>query len=308
MMPLRLGRMAPPDNEVTRARRRVAPATAVSLLVHVVIGVVLWNVLLTPVALERLFRFARSPQPPEESLRFVTVAPTTQPATLPDSGRRTRAATDRRPSAPPLVAPREVPSAIPAPAPATPSAAPPATSVGPLAGGAGPSKGVQPTYVDPRVWVVDPSLIYAPKTSEERLDSAVVATLKRHLDSLAATTHEPNKFERGDWTVEKNGRKYGIDQNYIRLGKFSIPTALLALLPFNRQANPTEVDRASSMAAMRADIVYHAQAAMNEEEFRQAVRAIRDRKERERKTLAQRLPGRKGDPQSTVSPGDRPPE
>jgi hypothetical protein len=177
-----------------------------------------------------------------------------------------------------------------------------------MIGGTGPSKGVQPTYVDPRVWVPNPPLVYAPKTDEERLDSAVVATVRRHQDSVAANAYSPNKYERGDWTVERNGRTYGIDQNFIRLGKFSIPTALLALLPFNRQANPIEADRARAMSAMRADILYHAQNALNEEEFRQAVRAIRDRKEREHKSQQQRLPGRKGDPHTIVAPGDRPPE
>ena len=51
-----------------------------------------------------------------------------------------------------------------------------------------------------------------------------------------ANTYSPNKFERGDWTVGKDGQKYGIDQQYIRLGRFQIPTALLALLPINQHA------------------------------------------------------------------------
>jgi hypothetical protein len=53
---------------------------------------------------------------------------------------------------------------------------------------------------------------------------------------------------------------------------------------------------------MRADILYHAQAAMNEEQFRKAVRAIRDRKEREKRNrVSAQSPG------PLSSPGERPP-
>ena len=184
-------------------------------------------------------------------------------------------------------------------------AAPPAgagAATGPLRGGSGSTRGAQPTFDDARVWSDDPEFMYAPKTDKERLDSALVTTLRRHQDSLAAFAYTPNKFERGDWTFERNGRKYGIDQQYIRLGRFSIPTALLALLPLNRmQGNPIAMERDRNAAYMRADILLHAQAAMNEEEFRKAVRAIRDRKERERRSAQKASPG------PLSSPGERPP-
>jgi hypothetical protein len=165
---------------------------------------------------------------------------------------------------------------------------------------------VQPGFDDPRVWVPVPEFVYAPKTDKERLDSAIVVTLMRHADSLATVTYVPNKFEKGDWTVERNGQKWGIDQQFIRLGPVSIPTALLALLPMNQmQPNPIEWERSRNAAFMRADIMYHAQAALNEEQFRQAVRAIRDRKERERRQAARTPPTSPG---PITSPGERPPE
>ncbi len=49
------------------------------------------------------------------------------------------------------------------------------------------------------------------------------------------------------------------------------------------QGNPIENDRQRRLAAMRIDIMDGAQAAMNEEEFRQTVKKIRERKEKERK-------------------------
>ena len=178
-----------------------------------------------------------------------------------------------------------------------------------MAGGKGPTSGVAPTYSDPRVWVKDPDLIYAPKTPEERLDSALVATIKHRQDSIAANTYQPNKFERGDWTVEKNGKKYGIDQQYIHLGSVSIPTALLALLPLNKAtANPVDLERQRNAAYQRSDIYYHAQAAISEAEFRAAVKAIRERKEREQREKPKTVVARKGDPHALVAPGDRPPQ
>ena len=283
-------------------------ATVVSIALHGALLVFLVYALQVPAALTRILSSSeREQEPQEERLRFVTVEPTTSspsPSAAPQRAPARRPAAPSQPVEVPLVAPTEVPTTLPPPA--TDTATRPATPAltGPIAGGTGPSRGALPTYSDPRVWVEDPALVYAPKTDVERLDSALVTSLNRFIDSLAVNTYRPNKFEKGDWTVEKNGQKWGIDQNAIRLGKFSIPTALLALLPLNRmQGNPIANGRARNMAWMREDILYHAQAAMTEEELRRAMRAIRDRKDRERRALERnpRSPG------PIVSPGDRPP-
>jgi hypothetical protein len=159
-------------------------------------------------------------------------------------------------------------------------------------------KGVEPSYADPRVWVPAAPVVTAPKSAVERLDSAVASAFDRYRDSVAGVTHQPTKFERGDWTFEKGGQKWGVDQKYIRLGKVSIPTAVLGLLPLNNQGNPIAAERQRSSAFMRADIMQHAQAAMNEAEFRQAVRNIRERKERERRE--------KSDPPKPAAPDGKP--
>jgi hypothetical protein len=127
------------------------------------------------------------------------------------------------------------------------------------------------------------------------MDSTVASAIERARDSIAALTYSPNKFERGDWTVEKGGRKYGIDKQYVRLGPVSIPLPLLGLLPLNAQGNPIAAQRDKELASLRAEILYQSQRALNEQEFRKAVRALRERKERERqqqqkereKTIAQ---------------------
>jgi len=114
------------------------------------------------------------------------------------------------------------------------------------------------------------------------MDSVVTADITRARDSIAANAYTPNKFERGDWTFEKNGKKYGIDKSAIRLGPVSIPTALLGLLPLNAQGNPIAAQRDREMASLRQEILYQSQRSLNEQEFRKAVKALRERKERER--------------------------
>ncbi|MGQ0538176.1 MAG: hypothetical protein ACT4R6_04460 [Gemmatimonadaceae bacterium] len=255
----------------------MTPATLLSALAHVVAIVVLWHVLRLPSPFTAFVQ--REVARAAERLSYVRVARDVAPR----PAARPSPSAPQAPVAPrPLVAPREIPRGLPAPAAARPVDLGPAS--GPVIGGRGIVRGVQPAYVDPRVWSETPRLEPAPKSDEQRLDSAVAARVGAHNDSLAAHRYEPNKFERGDWTVEKDGKKYGIDQQYIRLGRFSIPTALLALLPMN--AAPSAASRElqnPAVALHRGEIPYQAARAVTHEEFRRAVKQLRERKERERR-------------------------
>lgn len=264
------------------------PATlAISLLVHVVVvfGLVQLFLLDNPL---RQWLHLRTDQRELTVERISFLQLPAKPGTPPTAGRR--GGNDRpesrttEPPPPRLIAPTVVPSTLPpieAPRPATAREEP---GTGPLVGGGGPTRGIRPSYSDPRIWnAPNAPLAAAPKTSSQRLDSVIVAEVRKYRDSVDANTYEPNKFERGDWTANGPGGKWGVDKQAIRLGKVSIPTALLGLLPLNVTQNPTVYEREKSLAAMRADILYHAQSAMTEDEFRKAVKRIRDRKERERK-------------------------
>jgi hypothetical protein len=289
-----------------RFMRRPSPASLVSVVAHVILGVVVWNAIQMPAVFDRFFPVVRDAKPVAERIQYVSVTPPAAVETTPTRPATRQAPVATRPTAPidavPLTAPTEVPRALPPPAATADTVATNAVR-GPLRGGNGPTRGVQPNYDDPRLWVSDLEFFYAPKTDIERLDSALYATLKMHMDSLKANAYTPNKFEKGDWTFGKEGSKWGVDQQYIRLGRFSIPTALLALLPLNRmQGNPIAMERDRNAAYMRADILYHAQAAMNEAQFRKAVAQIRDRKEREKRArVSAHSPG------PMASPGERPP-
>ncbi len=158
---------------------------------------------------------------------------------------------------------------------------------GPLVGGKGNTRGVQPRYTDPRLWpspekdVADAAAKAPPKTPAQQLDSLIKEALGRHNDSVEVA--KANTKEPGDWTFEKDGQKYGIDKKFIRLGPVAIPTAILALLPLNRSANPATTERDRRNASMGAEIQAQAQRRINDADFQKAVRAIRERKERERK-------------------------
>jgi hypothetical protein len=263
-----------------------------SVVVHLALFVGLWHVVQFPRAIGLLLdERPPSSDPAPERVRYFVVGPETpavaRPLAVPQNvaGRIRESArpVELAPVAPPLVAPTEVPTTLPP----VPRAAE-GPERGPLASGRGAVRGVQPGYTEPRIWVEGEAVVAPALTGDAKLDSAISARVMAYRDSVSTYAIQPNKFERGDWTVEKDGKKYGIDRQFIRLGKFSIPTALLGLLPMNQQGNPIAYEREKRLAMMRSEILEQAQQAMNEEEFRRAVKAIRDRKEKERKAAEEK--------------------
>jgi len=150
---------------------------------------------------------------------------------------------------------------------------------GPLVGGGGDTRGVRPSYTDPRIWAPMAPVVTAPLTTTERLDSTVAAQLQRFVDSARAAN---GGRDPADWTFRIRGQRVGIDQKYIRLGPVSIPTAALAFLPLNIQGNPTTIERDRRLAQMREEIVAQAARAARDDDFRAAVKALRERKQKER--------------------------
>jgi len=269
-----------PKRAEAQGRRRLSGPAMISIVLHVVVGIGLLRILLVPYPFTSLFSSKEKPVEPER-ISFLALPQASTANTPGKSGGNGRPETTKREAPRPIVAPTEVPSTLP---PITPAAPPPATedeANGPLIGRGGATRGIRPSYSDPRIWVPPAPVVSAPKSAHERMDSVVTADIERARDSAAAVTYSPNKFERGDWTVEKNGKKYGIDNQYIRLGKVSIPNVLLGLLPLNMQGNPIAAERDRATESLRQEILYQSQRAMNEEQFRKAVKELRERKERE---------------------------
>ena len=255
-----------------RSRRRLSPSFLVSVGVHVVVAIALMQMLI-------LNGDYSSPSKPstarEQHVGFVTLprAGVTKP-TAGQNGGDGRPFKSREVH---VVAPTTVPTAIAPSAPVGKTAD--SEGGGPIVGTGGPSRGVRPQYTDPRVWEPPGRIVAAPKTVAQTIDSLIADAIAPYNDSAAAVAQRRDPT---DWTVQKGGYKWGIDKRQIHLGPFSIPTALLAMLPLNLQGNPTTMERDRSFTAMNRDISIHAQQAINEADFMKAVRSIRERKERER--------------------------
>jgi hypothetical protein len=267
-----------PQADATQHRRPPA-YLLLSIGLHVVLAVLLVRYVITPNAFLTVFAGKKSVPVPAERIGFLVLPKATGVPVIGKSGGDNRPATKVPPVK--LVAPSTVPNALPPIAPATKPAG--EEGSGPLVGTGGPARGIRPTYTDPRLWPTPGDVVAAPKTATERLDSVIADLIGPYNDSIAVAA---GKRKPGDWTFERDGKKYGIDPQYIHLGKFSIPTALLGLLPLNAQANPVLAERYKASAQLNSDIRSQAQRGMNEADFKKAVRSIRERKEREKAAAA----------------------
>ncbi|MEP7228195.1 MAG: hypothetical protein ABI785_12585 [Gemmatimonadales bacterium] len=118
------------------------------------------------------------------------------------------------------------------------------------------------------------------RNKAELLDSAVSTIVQAYLDSIADDPASKN-VGMPSWTTEVAGKKFGIDSKNIYIAGLKIPAAVLALLPIS--AGNIDQNRAyNHLMGLRTDLLYAAQRAETLEEFKQAIREIRLRKERER--------------------------
>lgn len=118
-------------------------------------------------------------------------------------------------------------------------------------------------------------------THDQKVDSAVTAIIQDYLDRLAAeesgTPHAPPS-----WTTSVAGQKVGVDSKWFYLGPIRVPTFLLALIPINVQANPTQADMNRRLNAMREDLFEAARRAANYADFKDAVGHLREETQRRR--------------------------
>ncbi len=256
-----------------KPERRVDGSLLVSLALHIVVGAVLVAILSIPNPIRQWLTSNRSEPPKAEHVTYL--AAPSAPSRKGQSGGDNVPIRGKIRSRP-LVAPTTIPTTVPPP----PASDEPASGSGPVVGAGGPGEGVTPSYGDPRVWAPTGPVYYAPKTQAERLDSAISLRVFAHNDSMALYN---SGRKPGDWTFEKNGEKYGMDSQKIYLGKLALPTALLALLPLNVQGNPARYQNDRMKESQRQEIYLNAQRAMDNDEFKIAVKEIRQRKDREHK-------------------------
>jgi hypothetical protein len=146
---------------------------------------------------------------------------------------------------------------------------------------------IGPELADGRLWVrplpLPPKELagrLSRKKHTELVDSAVSAIVQSYLDSIAL---DPATRSVGlpSWTTQVAGKKFGLDSSNIYVAGLKIPAAVLALLPI--PAGNIDQNRAyNHLMAMRADLQYAARRSQNLDEFKQMIRDMRLRKERER--------------------------
>jgi hypothetical protein len=228
--------------------------------------------------------FSRDRTEPAERIHYVEVRPAARgtPGAVGDGSAEKKKPPKKAAPAAPILAPTVIPTTLPPVAP--PTVAPgTATGTGAGSGGApaGIATGVEPALPDPRI-ELRPNALRMPLSVAQRNDSAVKAIYMAYREAEVAAEEHKGRDPR-DWTFERNGQKYGVDTSWIYLGKFKIPSAILAALPFNYGGvDGTRIIQGRNAAWIQNDIYTHAQG-LSEDDFRAAVRRIRERKEREEK-------------------------
>lgn len=250
----------------------------------------------------------RPPVRPHRPGEFIIFAPPASgPAVVPMPYRMPRAAgregtgtSAQRPTRPVIRSDPQAVATLPEPErrPVLPDTggAPPAARRRARAGIAGPG------FADGHLWVRP--LPLPPKELAKRLsrdhvelvDSAVTAIVQGYLDSIANDPAVRNTAP-PSWTTEVAGKKFGIDGKNIYIAGLKIPVAVLALLPIS--GGNIDQNRAyNHLLDLRADLQYAGQRSANLTEFKEMIRDMRLRKEREREFEAN---------QRTAPPPETPP-
>jgi hypothetical protein len=265
---------------VKRFQQRQRTSLLVSIAVHaVVIALIATITFHYPIG--ALLGLDRARKAAPERLQYMVLP--AGPVAPVGNGSNPTATPPKGPPAP-LRAPTSVPTTLPEP----PAAGQSAGAVSGREGGTGGAPtgmatGIEPMAPDPRLPLAPGDYISAPKTMAQRVDSTMRAAFQAQFDSMALAEKNAPRDPR-DWTIDRNGQKWGLDQKYIHLGKWKLPSAVLALLPLQPGGvDGNRVIEGRNAAFIRRDVLEHAQRSIREDEFKAAVRRIRERKERERR-------------------------
>jgi len=144
-----------------------------------------------------------------------------------------------------------------------------------------------PQYGDGRLWVRPMWLGPEGSGRAIRMDSVIAVRMLALADSVErypSADPNANPYVARPWTFRRNGKTYGLDAAGLHLGDFTIPMPALMLLAAQvmPQGNVDQQRANAALMGMRADILRAAARAQAEDDFRQAVRDIRARNQRER--------------------------
>ena len=258
-------------------RRRSRGSVALSLAAHAV-AIVLIASITFRYPIISLFSHSTPATPAPIHYVNVQAAPRGQGGTGPVATKPPKKA----PNPVALLAPSVIPTTLPPIAP--PNLGPAATAGNPNGTGSGTpgiATGVEAALPDSRI-ELRPKELRVPLSTAARNDSAVKAIFMAYREAEIEAAEHAGRSPR-DWTIDHNGQKYGLDSQYIYLGKFKVPSAILAALPLNPYGvNGEQLIQNRNASWIQNDIYSHAQG-MSQEDFDAAVKRIRARKDREKR-------------------------
>jgi hypothetical protein len=87
-----------------------------------------------------------------------------------------------------------------------------------------------PQSADPRIWNAPSAYAPKPTSHAESLEGTLARDVRASNDAIAALGVQT---VRPEWAVTRNGRRYGVDDKAIHLGKVTVPAMLVGLLPIS---------------------------------------------------------------------------
>jgi hypothetical protein len=269
-----------------RLKREPGGAFIAAILLHAAVLVILIRFEVPHMAMRAL---TRSNEPTEEVYPIVVVGEPSAPDAAQETPRPTPAARPRpvqtpraapEAATPQIVTPTEVPRVIPVPVPGPPTAPPndggrPGASGAPsIADRVGPRMGN-----NPNLWVNPPTPGDPPLTPDEAVRARVAGRLSAFNDSMRLAAAAAEKAV--DWTVkDKNGGRWGVSPKGIHLGGITLP------LPIQFSAPPGRRDDVNAAVRNWSEIQAQRANAEVDESIQDRIKAIRARKEAERREKA----------------------
>lgn len=250
---------------------------AAALLLHAVLLLLL--LIFAPGQVEHPAFVIPLPQSPRELPLITLLSPQSAApaggAAAPPAGKAPAPAPAQR--APVLSFPKTIPNRLPAAVP--PAGRPgqaPAAQPGGTAGAATAAGELRPPPGDARLFGEreNPAAV-APMTDQQRLEARLQRKIDAVNDSILAAEGEARRAT--DWTIKgKDGSEWGISPGKLHLGHLTLP------LPIYFEPPPGKRDEVEKRLSEWSEINRAADAAHNRAIFNDRVKAIRERKEKER--------------------------
>jgi hypothetical protein len=217
---------------------------------------------------EETFRIIAVTEEPAKPLAGPVTHPPAPARVIPQAAPAPAAQSETRRLTEPTNAGIPTPGSVPTPPPAEPTGG----AKNPV-GGAGRS--LSERLTPPADPVLFGKVEVNPPTGIESVRERVAGTLKTYNDSVAAALAAAERAT--DWTVkDKDGKRWGVSPGKLHLGDITIP------LPVAFATPPGRRDEVAARNRSYNEIEQQAMRAQLKDSFEDRVKAIRERKERER--------------------------